>query len=228
MLNEISNSKTDSFGGGLKMLEQAHLHRCAGPRATPFFTKQANLEPQAPNFAQDQGLLLQSYNTTLSFLATLVEKLVSLVGTLLSAKQSEQAAPTEQVPTLSSAPADAQDSALEETANTENTLATQTSRTLKKQGDFLWKPKAEKDGKLVILLPERLTGQVKSVSVLSADGKKVLAKGKYSGIGNGNREHFRFAKAGSEFPANSIVQIKLDNGEVRTVRIAKPQNRLTR
>jgi hypothetical protein len=95
-------------------------------------------------------------------------------------------------------------------------------------GEFLWKPASDKDGKLAILLPKGLTGKVKGVQVLSPDGTSVLAKGKYSGNGNGDREHFRFNKPGSAFPDGAIVVITMEDGTKQQVTIKETSNRTTR
>ena len=99
--------------------------------------------------------------------------------------------------------------------------------TLSKSGDFLWKPISDKDGKLAILLPKRYTGQVKSVKILNAQGTKVLQKGHYSGVGNGDREHFRFSKSGGNFPDGAIVLITLKDGSTNHVTIKDTSARTT-
>lgn len=99
---------------------------------------------------------------------------------------------------------------------------------LSKSGGFLWKPTSDKNGDLVILLPKKLTGRVEEVRVLSPDGKKTLGKGKYSGVGNGDREHFRFSKPGSGYPDGSIVYIKLEDGTTRHVKINDTSRRIQR
>jgi len=100
--------------------------------------------------------------------------------------------------------------------------------TLSRSGQFLWKPVSDKDGKLAILLPSRLTGKVKSVTILSADKTKILAKGKYSGVGNGDREHFRFSKAGSSYPDNAIVLITMKDGKTYNVKVKETSDRYER
>ena len=99
---------------------------------------------------------------------------------------------------------------------------------LGKVGGFLWKPVSDKNGDLVVLLPKKLTGKVEEVRILSPDGKRTLGKGKYSGIGNGDREHFRFSKPGSGYPDGAIVYIKLDNGSTRHVKIGDTSRRIER
>lgn len=66
---------------------------------------------------------------------------------------------------------------------------------------FLWKPKSDSDGKLVVLLPSSMRGQVVSVAV-QKDGK-TLDTGRFSGdTHNGMRPHFRFPKAGGDYGSN--------------------------
>lgn len=98
----------------------------------------------------------------------------------------------------------------------------------KNNGEFLWKPESDKDGKLAILLPKKLTGKVKNVRVLSPDGSKVLERGKFSGVGNGDREHFRFSKSGSGFPDGAIVVITMEDGTKRHIKIKETSDRTTR
>jgi hypothetical protein len=100
--------------------------------------------------------------------------------------------------------------------------------TLSRSGQFLWKPASDKDGKLAILLPSRLTGKIKSVAILSPDKTKILAKGKYSGVGNGNREHFRFSKAGNSYPDNAIVMITMKDGKTYNVKVKETSDRYER
>ncbi|MCX6115435.1 MAG: hypothetical protein NTV65_09535 [Proteobacteria bacterium] len=97
---------------------------------------------------------------------------------------------------------------------------------LDRSAGFLWKPESDKNQKLAILLPPNLAGKVAEVIVLSPDGKLTLQRGKYSGVGNGAREHYRFSKAGSEFPDGSIVVIKLKDGTTKHMVINETSARL--
>lgn len=99
---------------------------------------------------------------------------------------------------------------------------------LSRSGQFVWKPESDKDGKLAIVLPSRLTGKVKSVAILSPDKSKILAKGKFSGVANENREHFRFSKAGGGYPDNSIVMITMKDGKTYNVKIKESSDRYVR
>jgi hypothetical protein len=98
---------------------------------------------------------------------------------------------------------------------------------LSASGEFLWKPISDKDGKLAILLPKNLTGKVKSVTILNAQGTKTLQKGLYSGVGNGDREHFRFSKSGDAFPDGAIVLIALKDGSTKHLTIKDTSKRTT-
>ena len=91
---------------------------------------------------------------------------------------------------------------------------------------FLWKPESDKDKKLAILLPPGLSGQVAEVVILSPDGKRTLQRGRYSGVGNGGREHYRFSKAGDKFPDGSIVVLKLKDGTSKHMVIKETSARL--
>jgi len=99
---------------------------------------------------------------------------------------------------------------------------------LKHTEGFLWKPVSEKDGKLAILLPPHLTGKVKSVRILSPDGKTTIGRGSSAGVGNGDREHFRFSKPGSHFPDGCKVEITLNDGTKRLVEIPETSERYTK
>jgi hypothetical protein len=99
---------------------------------------------------------------------------------------------------------------------------------LRASGEFLWKPQSEKDGKLAVLIPSSLTGRVAEVAIVSPDKKRVLQSGKFSGVGNGNRAHFRFSKSGDKFPDGAIVWIKLKDGTSRHMVIKETSARYTK
>lgn len=82
---------------------------------------------------------------------------------------------------------------------------------------FLWKPISDSDGKLVILLPSALTGEVESVVLWSSDLGELLAEGRFAGVANGGREHFRFGVSGQEFPPGTVVEVTLKSGERRRI-----------
>jgi hypothetical protein len=83
---------------------------------------------------------------------------------------------------------------------------------------FLWKPSSDSDGKLVVLLPSELTGLVAKLDIFSPQGG-LLTSGRYAGVGNGDREHFRFTQAGSKFPSGSLVRASLKDGTAVTFQV---------
>jgi hypothetical protein len=89
---------------------------------------------------------------------------------------------------------------------------------------FLWKPVSEKDGKLVVLFPARLTGSIKGATIVSSEGK-VLAQGRDVGFGNGGRHHFRFDRAGADYPAGARLVGQLQDGSKYEVEIKTPHKR---
>jgi hypothetical protein len=78
---------------------------------------------------------------------------------------------------------------------------------------FLFKPVSESNKKLVVLLPSALGGMVQGLSLIGPNGE-VLETGKYSGNGNGGRDHFRFSKPGGSYPDGVVVQATLNSGEL--------------
>jgi hypothetical protein len=138
--------------------------------------------------------------------------------------------PTPQAPAQTT-PAPAETPAAKAPKNSEKPSEKDKSGEIAKNGEFLWKPVSEKDGKLAIVLPGNLTGKVKTVKIVDANGK-VLAKGDYSGTGNplknGDREHYRFGREGKAFPDGSFVQITLNNGNVKMVKIKNTSERFIR
>ncbi len=89
---------------------------------------------------------------------------------------------------------------------------------------FLFKPVSDSDGKLVVLLPKKFSGKVKSLVIRDSTGK-VIDKGRATGIGNGDREHFRFKKAGASYPPNVTVEVTLEDGTTKSWPIGDPSQR---
>ncbi len=89
---------------------------------------------------------------------------------------------------------------------------------------FLFKPVSDSDGKLAVLLPERMTGRAESVVIKDATGN-VLDRGRFTGVGNGDREHLRFSKPGERYGQNVIVEITLKDGRKVQYQIPDPSKR---
>lgn len=78
---------------------------------------------------------------------------------------------------------------------------------------FLYKPIAESDGNLAVLLPTELLGQVSAVDILDSSGNKIES-GRFTSTGDfGDREKYSFSKPGGEFPDNLTVLVTLMSGE---------------
>jgi hypothetical protein len=78
-------------------------------------------------------------------------------------------------------------------------------------GGFLWKPVAESNGKLVVLLPSQYTGSISTCFIASRSGN-VIEQGANGGVHNGGRVHFRFSQSGSYYGSGIYVVADLDDG----------------
>jgi hypothetical protein len=146
-----------------------------------------------------------------------------------STKQSESSAPTTSTSSGSSSASKAAPKKTKKSAPKKTTKSKSSPKSsLASGGEFLWKPISEKDGKLAILLPKQFTGKIASLHVAAPNGKELLANGRSAGVGNGDREHFRFDRAGSTFPDGSIVVARLKDGSTRTITINETSSRFTR
>jgi hypothetical protein len=82
-------------------------------------------------------------------------------------------------------------------------------------GGFVWKPISEGDGNLVILLPPNLTGNVAGVVVFH-EGSGQTVTGRYTGVHNGGREHFRFLQPGAAYGEGLTVTAQLKSGGTKS------------
>jgi hypothetical protein len=71
---------------------------------------------------------------------------------------------------------------------------------------FLWKPRSESNGNLVVLLPNALRGQVVSGAIHSDDSRSaatMIEAGVFAGDDhNGARPHYRFSQSGAAYGAD--------------------------
>jgi len=92
-------------------------------------------------------------------------------------------------------------------------------------GGFLFKPVSESDGKLVVLLPTELRGNVDSV-VIRDNAGTVIDQGRFAGDdANGGRAHFRFGRTGADYPPDVTVEIRLKDGSTKSYPIGDPSVR---
>lgn len=86
-----------------------------------------------------------------------------------------------------------------------------------KQVRFTWKHEAS-DGNLAILLPTRLNGNIKGVSLYDSEGN-LIEEGAYSKRTGDQRAVFRFDEPGGEYGKNIDAVVTLDNGDTLTYRV---------
>lgn len=79
-------------------------------------------------------------------------------------------------------------------------------------GGFLFKPQSDNNGKLVVLLPSKLAGMIAGVKLYDPSGN-LLESGRYTGNGNGGRDHYRFKKTGGDYPDGLFVEATLTTGD---------------
>jgi hypothetical protein len=79
-------------------------------------------------------------------------------------------------------------------------------------GGFLFKPVADTNGKLVVLMPSKLAGMVAGVKLYDPAGT-LLESGRYTGNGNGGRDHYRFKRTGGDYPDGLFVEATLSTGD---------------
>lgn len=91
-------------------------------------------------------------------------------------------------------------------------------------GGFLYKPTSDTTGKLVVLLPSKLSGMIAGVKIYDPAGN-LLESGRYTGNGNGGRDHFRFKKPGADYPDGLFVQATLTTGDTVLYRIGETSRR---
>ncbi len=98
-------------------------------------------------------------------------------------------------------------------------------------GEFLWKPQSESNGKLVVLLPSKYTGQVVKAGIYSSlppSASNMVEEGRFAGdTHNGGRAHFRFGRSGGSYPDNSYVVAQLSNGQSVSFQVSESSARNT-
>lgn len=95
-------------------------------------------------------------------------------------------------------------------------------------GGFVFKPESDHGKQLVVLLPAQMAGDVVDVLLKDENGQEI-ERGVSSGFANpdtvGDREHFRFTKAGAAYPQNISVEVTLADGSVKEYQIPDPSQR---
>jgi hypothetical protein len=86
---------------------------------------------------------------------------------------------------------------------------------------FVWKPESDHEKKLVVLLPAQITGDILEVVMKDKNGNEV-ERGRGSGVANGGREHFRFNRAGAEYPSDLTLEVLMKDGSRKEYQIPSP------
>ncbi|MGI6523943.1 MAG: hypothetical protein ACOX2O_01410 [Bdellovibrionota bacterium] len=117
---------------------------------------------------------------------------------------------------------------LSNTTTTTKSSSTSNGTSMDGSGGFLWKPVSDSNGKLVVILPSDISTLIEKVVLKDANGNE-LEEGRASGLANpdagGDRAHFRFSKAGGDYPNNVVVEVTLNNGEVITYTVTNTSER---
>jgi hypothetical protein len=112
------------------------------------------------------------------------------------------------------------------TVSSSKRTSTTPTVTLAGMSGFLSKPISDSDGKLAILLPSSLTGLIKSVALFDQTTGKLIESGRFAGIGNGDRTHFRFSMPGGSYLPGTLVKVTLDDGSSKTLKIDSTESRV--
>jgi hypothetical protein len=91
-------------------------------------------------------------------------------------------------------------------------------------GGFLWKPQADNTPKnLVILLPSSFNNVTAAVELhrsIPPSAATLIERGRYTGIANGNRGHWRYGQPGAAYGQNVVVLVLRHDGSRVAYRIA--------
>lgn len=83
---------------------------------------------------------------------------------------------------------------------------------------FLWKPRSESSGDLVVLLPQQLRGQVATANLHSTDSASpntLVEHGRFVGdTHNGYRPHYRFNESGAHYGEVWVVATLQDGSRL--------------
>lgn len=81
-------------------------------------------------------------------------------------------------------------------------------------GGFIWKPRSESNGNLVVLLPKSLTDGLRFSMIVDEDGNVIEYGSFRTDTHNGNREHYFFSKPGANYGLNKFLVSKDRQGNL--------------
>ena len=89
---------------------------------------------------------------------------------------------------------------------------------------FVFKPVAERDGHLAVLLPSSMAGSAQEINIVDESGQ-VIEHGDSYGIYEDGRPLFRFSRPGSGYPDGMGLEIVMGDGQVEKYVIPDPSRR---
>jgi hypothetical protein len=97
------------------------------------------------------------------------------------------------------------------------------------RGGFLWKPSGDHTSNLVVLLPSSFNNRAVAVEIHRAippNQSTFVEGGRYTGIANQNRGHWRFRRHGSAYGTNIFVVVFRNDGQTFAYPIPNGANRV--
>ena len=88
----------------------------------------------------------------------------------------------------------------------------------------VYKPVSDSNGRLVIVVSAKYTGDVEGVSVERQGGQKI-EDGEDAGVANGGRTHWRFSRAGGSYGNPIVIRVKLYSGKDLILKVANSGSR---
>ena len=80
--------------------------------------------------------------------------------------------------------------------------------------DFVFKPRSERDGFMLVQVPLEFAPEVHEVEIVSQQSGEVLRNLRYSGVGDDGRSYFRGDEPGDALERMVYVRMRFRNGEV--------------
>lgn len=80
-------------------------------------------------------------------------------------------------------------------------------------GGFLWKPVGDHSRCLVVLLPPQYSKQPVAAVYITNNKGDLVEGGAYTGIGNGNRRHYRFTQPGHKYGGDVRVVAEITDAD---------------
>ncbi len=113
-------------------------------------------------------------------------------------------------------------------ASGDSSLVSATGSSVNAGGGFLWKPSSDNNSKLVVLFPPSISGSIQSAGLYTSvppTSENMIESGRFSGVGNGARTHFRFSKSGGQYSDGIYAVGILKDGSYVSYKISDTSSR---